>query len=75
MDRNYDLCSGRDDRGRLLFTRLPAGVARTGLYVRLAGGSFLLIDRVERGGQAPGLACVHGAGQVLESIWEGRCHG
>lgn len=75
MDQNFDLCSGRDSRGRQWYTRLPAGVARTGMFVRLVGGTFILIDRVEQGGQAPGVAGICAAAQVLESIWEGRCRG
>ena len=73
MDRNYDLCSGRDSRGRQWYTRLPAGVARTGLFVRLLGGTFILIDRVEQDGLAPAAASMCAAVQVLESVWEGRC--
>lgn len=73
MDRNFDLCSGRDSRGRQWYTRLPAGVARTGLFVRLLGGTFILIDRVEQDGLAPAAASMCAAVQVLESVWEGRC--
>ena len=51
-------------------TRLPAGVVRTGMFVRLMGGVFILVERVETGGTAAGPVCA--AVQVLESVWEGQ---
>ena len=66
----YDLCTGRDARGKPWVTRLPAGVARTGMFVRLLGGVFILVERVETGGTAAGPVCA--AMQVLESVWEGQ---
>ncbi len=75
MEGNYDLCSGRDRRGRIFCTRLPAGVARTGMYIRLIGGVFMLVERVENCGRAPGNVPVCVAAQVLEGIWEGGHRG
>lgn len=64
---NYDLCSGRDARGRLRFVRVKAGVARTGMFVRLVGGIFVQVERVERGGvtQEPLGAPV----ELLAAVW------
>ena len=73
MERNYDLCSGRDHRGKLWYTRLPAGVVKTGMFVRLMGGIFILIEGVEQGGRVPANANVCTAAQVLKGVWEGRC--
>ena len=73
MERNYDLCSGRDHRGKLWYTRLPAGIAKTGMFVRLVGGVFILVDRVEQAGQVPVYASYSTAVQILDSVWEGRC--
>lgn len=69
MERNYDLCSGRDHRGKLWYTRLPAGIAKTGMFVRLVGGIFLLVERVESGGCAAGNVPVCTAVELLESVW------
>lgn len=74
MEKSFDLCSGRDHRGRQWFTKLPAGVVKTGMFIRLVGGIFILVDRVEQGGQPTGTAPVCTAAQVLSSVWEGRCH-
>ena len=73
MNERYDLCSGRDARGRRWYTRLPAGVVRTGMFVRLMGGIFILIEGVEQGGRVPANANVCTAAQVLKGVWEGRC--
>ena len=75
MERNFDLCSGRDHRGRIWCTRLPAGVARTGMYIRLIGGVFLLVERVENCGSAPENVPVCVAAQVLDSVWKGGHRG
>ncbi len=75
MEENFDLCSGRDHRGRILCARLPAGVARTGMYIRLIGGVFILVERVENRGRAPGNVPVCVAAQVLDGIWEGGHRG
>ncbi len=75
MEGNYDLCSGRDHRGRIFCTKLPAGVARTGMYIRLIGGVFILVERVENRGRAPGNVPVHVAAQVLDGVWEGGHRG
>ena len=68
----YDLCIGRDARGRAWATRVPVGVVHTGMYVRLLGGTFILIDRVELNGRTGAPVCA--AMQVLESVWEGNGH-
>ena len=75
MDRNFDLCSGRDSRARQWYTQLPAGVVKTGMFVRLLGGTFILIDRVEQCGRIPCTGTYRTAVQVLGSVWEGRCYG
>lgn len=75
MEKNYDLCTGRDSRGRSFYTRLPAGIARTGMYIRLIGGVFILVERVENGGCALGNAPVCVAAQVLEGVWQGGHRG
>lgn len=75
MDRKFDLCVGRDYQGRQWYTRLPTGVVKTGMFVRLLGGTFILVERVERGGRMPGEAAYCTAVQVLEGVWEGRCRG
>lgn len=72
MEKNYDLCSGRDARGGVWLTRLPAGVARTGMYVRLIGGVFLRIDRVEHRGKVNGSSPVCAAAELLQPVWEVR---
>ena len=73
MKRGFDLCTGRDYRGQKWYTQVPAGVARTGMFVRLVGGVFILVDRVEQAGQVPVCASYSTAVQILDSVWEGRC--
>lgn len=68
----YELCIGRDARGVERCTVLPAGVAKVGMFVRLIGGAFLLVERLERDGRARGKICT--AAAVLEPVWEGRCY-
>ena len=75
MERKFDLCTGRDYQGRQWYTQLPAGVVKTGMFVRLLGGTFILVDRVEQGGRMPGGATYSTAVQVLDSVWEGRRRG
>lgn len=72
MEKDWDLCSGRDHRGRLWFTRLPAGTAKTGMFVRLVGGIFLLVERVERMGKVSGNEPLCTAVELLEPVWERR---
>lgn len=74
MEKGFDLCSGRDAKGRQWFTKLPVGVARTGMYVRLIGGVFLCIDRVETRGRLPANAPICTAAAVLQTVWEGSVH-
>lgn len=71
MEKGYDLCSGRDGKGRVYYTALPAGVARTGIYVRLVGGVFIQVERIIRCGsrRSPVLSA---AAEVLERVWEDR---
>lgn len=69
MERNYDLCAGRDQRGRLRYTRLPAGVAKTGMFVRLVGGTFLLVERVESRGEDTDSVPVCTAAELLKTVW------
>ena len=69
MNERYDLCSGRDARGRRWYTRLPAGIAKTGMFVRLVGGIFLLVERVENCGSTAGNIPVCTAVELLESVW------
>lgn len=75
MGENYDLCSGRDGRGRRWQTVLPAGVVRTGMFVRLVGGIFMLVEKVENCAPISREVQVSSAAQVLESVWEGRFYG
>lgn len=70
MEKSYDLCTGRDARGRVWMTRVPGGLVRTGMFVRLLGGVFILIERVEQNGRTTAPLCA--AMQVLDSVWEGR---
>ncbi len=70
MEKSYDLCTGRDAKGRVWMTRVPGGLVRTGMFVRLLGGVFILIERVEQNGRTTAPLCA--AMQVLDSVWEGR---
>ena len=70
MERKYDLCIGRDAKGRKWAARVPAGIVRTGMFLRLLGGVFVLVDRVEQGGATELPLCA--AVEVLQSVWEGR---
>ena len=70
MEQSHDLCTGRDARGRVWMTRVPGGLVRTGMFVRLLGGVFILIERVEQNGRTTAPLCA--AMQVLDSVWEGR---
>ena len=72
MEKSYDLCTGRDAKGRVWMTRVPGGVVRTGMFVRLLGGVFILVERVEQNGRTTAPLCA--AMQVLDSVWEGRGH-
>lgn len=73
MERKFDLCAGRDYRGQRWYTQLPAGVVKTGMFVRLLGGTFILVDGVEQRGRVPAGGTYSTAIQVLDSVWEGRC--
>ena len=57
--------AGVDDPG-------AGGLVRTGMFVRLLGGVFILIERVEQNGRTTAPLCA--AMQVLDSVWEGRSH-
>ena len=72
MEKSYDLCTGRDAKGRGWMTRVPGGVVRTGMFLRLLGGIFVLVERVEQGGSTELPLCA--AVEVLQSVWEGRSH-
>ena len=72
LDRKFDLCTGRDAKGRRWAARVPAGVVRTGMFLRLLGGIFVLVERVEQGGSTELPLCA--AVEVLQSVWEGRSH-
>lgn len=74
MEKNFDLCSGRDARGKQWYTKLPAGVVKTGMYVRLVGGVFLKIDRVETRGRLPANAPICTAAAVMQNVWEGSLY-
>lgn len=71
---DWDLCTGRDFRGAVRQTRLPAGAAKTGMYVRLVGGMFLRIERVERQGRAAGTEPLCTAAELMEPVWIRRGH-
>jgi len=45
------------------------------MYIRLIGGVFLLVERVENCGVAPENVPVYVAAQVLEGIWKGGHRG
>lgn len=66
----YDLCIGKDSRARSWATQVPTGIVRTGMFVRLLGGVFILVEQVERNGHTT--APVREAVQVLEGIWAER---
>ena len=74
MKQGFELCSGRDHWGRMWRTVLPAGVGQPGRYVRLVGGIFLIVEKVEDYRAAADGMTVCSAAQVLESVWEGRCN-
>lgn len=74
MERRFELCTGRDHYGRVWHTVLPGGVGRPGRFVRLVGGTFLIVEKVEEYRAVRGGTKVCCAAQVLESVWEGRCH-
>ena len=37
MEKSYDLCTGRDAKGRVWMTRVPGGLVRTGMFVPQSG--------------------------------------
>lgn len=69
MEKEWDLCSGRDCRGRELHARLPAGAAKTGMYIRLVGGVFMTVERVAYcAGPADGQPLC-AAAELLQPVW------
>lgn len=70
MSAGYDLIIGRDAHAGKWVTKLPAGVARKGMYVRLFGGVIILVEQVEHCGGTRERICQ--AMEVMESVWRGR---
>lgn len=69
MDKEWDLCTGRDCKGRTLHARVPAGVAKTGMFVRLVGGVFLVVEKVERYAVPSDSQPVCSAAELLQPVW------
>lgn len=69
MEKNLDLCSCRDGRGRKWYTRVPGGTAAAGMYIRLVGGIFVLAEAVTPGGEPGDDAPLCAAAEVLQSKW------
>ncbi len=63
----YDLCTGHDAYCRLCRARAPAGVVRTGMYVRLVNGTFFLVEKVER--RSSPRRTANKAAEVVERVW------
>ncbi len=70
MSAQYDLITGRDAHGHKWVTKLPPGVARKGMYVRLFGGVIILVEQVERCGGTRERICQ--AMEVMQSVWRER---
>lgn len=73
MDGLFELCVGRDQRGQLRKARVPAGVGRRGMFLRLVGGAFLMVETVEPYREGHGF--VPAAAEALESVWRCGIHG
>lgn len=71
MRKQYDICSGRDLKGERWEVRVPVGVVEVGMYVRLVGGTFLRVERVERSRRIAENAAV--AAEVLAPVWGCGC--
>lgn len=68
MERKWELCFGRDQCGTLHAARVPYGVAKPGMMVRLVGGVFLLVEELtewmeEKDGE------ISAAAEILTPVW------
>lgn len=63
---NWELCFARDSRGRLESVRVPGGVTKPGMVLRLVGGSFLLAESVCRWEEGLETAAV---AEILTPVW------
>lgn len=68
MGRNYEMVFGRDGKGQLHTARVPAGIVKPGMMVRLVGGVFLLAELVCDYEPVEGVP-VYAAAQILQPVW------
>ena len=66
MMENWELCFARNSCGKLETVKVPFGVAKPGMVLRLVGGSFLLAESVGRWEDGLETAA---AAEILTPVW------
>lgn len=72
MEKKWELCFCRDQTGQFRLAKVPAGIAKPGMLVRLVGGIFLQVEAVENMGELREAVPIYTAAELLQPVWGRR---